>query len=85
MQLFPSMVVRRVTDRVLIKTFFSVPKISSNGNGPELKDEDLTDLKIETLTPRHNKTIQQFYKNLDVGVSFLLGQIGSLNTVGILS
>ncbi len=43
-----------------------------NGNLSEqpqqLKEDDLSDLKVETLTPRHSKTIQQFYKNLDLQV-----------------
>jgi hypothetical protein len=41
----------------------------SNGSRSDPKEDELGDLKVETLTPRHSKHIQQFYKNLNVEVN----------------
>lgn len=44
---------------------------ASRSNGNDKLEDEVSTLKIETLTPKHNKTIQQFYKELDPKASKL--------------
>lgn len=48
---------------------FAGSSVSKNGLGSDL-DKEFSDLRLEPMTVKHSKVMQQFFKNLEVQVKF---------------